>query len=630
MALFDNLKTVLTPYAEKINDHTVDIHDLNTAVDSLNGSLEGVNTEIDSLNGSLDIHQTEITGLTEMLSETRTESGTTIILHEEASVVKLTSETEDLSVKHTGKNIFAYPYFRTEPQTVNGVTYTPNADGTIHVEGTATKKSQYYIINENAEYRRLIKAGTYVLSGCPAGGSGTTYQMLFSGTGGLKADNGDGIALTIAEDAMVYLRFIVSAGQTVDFVIYPQLEYGTVKTEWEQYREETIVVGSSGTPVQLYGSTDVFTADSAFTVLQYISKPWPVGMVNVKDYGAKGDGITDDTSALRDALTAGAGKTVYIPEGTYLFSGTLHVKSGTTVRGCGTDSVLQVATAYSLDTYDWRIENTDEKQHTRFSFIIIDRTENGVTLEDFALRGQTVAFVDACLDGISVQGKNHIVRNVSVFDLNYFVNDFPNRLYSGVGRAINVIFAENCIVENCVTARSGYEGIGVEEASNITVSNCHVGNACQTGIQIHRLSFHVKIIGNFVDYDSDRTNLSFTLHANVGFDMDDIVAIGNCFTTGMTVIGGAENGVKVLDNHFIRGGMTSNALVYRQKWFIRGNRFDGGGITMRIDNCIITDNMLTVNTGYQMINMRGNNVIAANNIPLGSVSGIYIEQHDAE
>lgn len=39
MALFDTLKTVLTPYAEKINDHTVDIHDLNTAVDSLNGSL---------------------------------------------------------------------------------------------------------------------------------------------------------------------------------------------------------------------------------------------------------------------------------------------------------------------------------------------------------------------------------------------------------------------------------------------------------------------------------------------------------------------------------------------------------------------------------------------------------------
>lgn len=39
MALFDTLKTILTPYAEKINGHTVDIHDLNTAVDSLNKSL---------------------------------------------------------------------------------------------------------------------------------------------------------------------------------------------------------------------------------------------------------------------------------------------------------------------------------------------------------------------------------------------------------------------------------------------------------------------------------------------------------------------------------------------------------------------------------------------------------------
>lgn len=51
MALFDTLKTILTPYAEKINKHTTDISilsedaenvraDLNEAVDSLNGSLE--------------------------------------------------------------------------------------------------------------------------------------------------------------------------------------------------------------------------------------------------------------------------------------------------------------------------------------------------------------------------------------------------------------------------------------------------------------------------------------------------------------------------------------------------------------------------------------------------------------
>ena len=39
--------------------------------------------------------------------------------------------------------------------------------------------------------------------------------------------------------------------------------------------------------------------------------------VNVKDFGAKGDGSTDDTAAFIDAMASGAG-TIYLPEGTYL------------------------------------------------------------------------------------------------------------------------------------------------------------------------------------------------------------------------------------------------------------------------------------------------------------------------
>ena len=57
MALFDTLKTILTPYAEKINKHTTDISilsedaenvraDLNEAVDSLNGSLGDVKADL--------------------------------------------------------------------------------------------------------------------------------------------------------------------------------------------------------------------------------------------------------------------------------------------------------------------------------------------------------------------------------------------------------------------------------------------------------------------------------------------------------------------------------------------------------------------------------------------------------
>lgn len=56
---------------------------------------------------------------------------------------------------------------------------------------------------------------------------------------------------------------------------------------------------------------------------------------NVKDFGATGDGITDDTAAIQAALTAAgvSGGTVYFPAGTYLVSASLLFDSSVTIRG---------------------------------------------------------------------------------------------------------------------------------------------------------------------------------------------------------------------------------------------------------------------------------------------------------
>lgn len=71
--------------------------------------------------------------------------------------------------------------------------------------------------------------------------------------------------------------------------------------------------------------------------------------VNAKDFGAKGDGVTDDTAALQAALAAigpsGTATTLDIPEGSYPVSSTLTLSGfvGARVKGHGNKTILKWA-----------------------------------------------------------------------------------------------------------------------------------------------------------------------------------------------------------------------------------------------------------------------------------------------
>lgn len=63
-------------------------------------------------------------------------------------------------------------------------------------------------------------------------------------------------------------------------------------------------------------------------------------IISVLDYGAIGDGVTDDTTAIQSALTAGAGEIVWFPAGTYKISATLEASDGTKMLGVGACNIL--------------------------------------------------------------------------------------------------------------------------------------------------------------------------------------------------------------------------------------------------------------------------------------------------
>lgn len=70
---------------------------------------------------------------------------------------------------------------------------------------------------------------------------------------------------------------------------------------------------------------------------------WPEKVFNVKEFGAKGDGVANDTVALRAALDAAkqnGGGIVYLPWGTYRLTNYFVIPERTVLRGVGRDATV--------------------------------------------------------------------------------------------------------------------------------------------------------------------------------------------------------------------------------------------------------------------------------------------------
>lgn len=97
---------------------------------------------------------------------------------------------------------------------------------------------------------------------------------------------------------------------------------------------------STGTNVKIRNNAGMLQASGATGDYHNLSEPDP-GVYNVKSFGAVGDGVTDDSAAFEACIAAMGpntwptvrGRTMFVPQGNYYLSRTLHITRGMILCG---------------------------------------------------------------------------------------------------------------------------------------------------------------------------------------------------------------------------------------------------------------------------------------------------------
>lgn len=133
-----------------------------------------------------------------------------------------------------GKNLLPYP-FEDTTKTINGITFTDNGDGTVTANGTATDTAQFF--PKESINGPLLAPGTYTFSGCPKGGDWKTYNIRLTGFTANR-DFGNGSTFTLTKATRVGMALTIVTGATVENLVFkPQIELGSIKTEYEPYKK---------------------------------------------------------------------------------------------------------------------------------------------------------------------------------------------------------------------------------------------------------------------------------------------------------------------------------------------------------------------------------------------------------
>ena len=277
-------------------------------------------------------------------------------------------------------------------------------------------------------------------------------------------------------------------------------------------------------------------------------------IVNVRDFGATGDGTTNDTLSLQraiDQITFGGfsltqpklRRVINIPAGVYLIDNSIKLNSHVILRGEGADRtiILQSNQAYPVLQLKDNLNQSDTAYGTNGGL-----TATNITVENLTLQHQQtkeLVYIDTSTN-LVFKGINFVgavpISNTASLTLQNAVRVVPRTIDGGLpgtgavlGPIENVVFMD-CTVESCT---QGF----IINAKNTTIINC----------RFNRMSNAI-----WFDYrnvsSADAKNMKV-----IGCSFDNVYQVGVKVTTGYE----DPVGVSTTANQFWRVGYPSNSTA---------------------------------------------------------------------
>lgn len=312
--------------------------------------------------------------------------------------------------------------------------------------------------------------------------------------------------------------------------------------------------------------------------------------VTVTQFGAVGDGVTDDTAAFNATLSAASalgGAAVILPAGTYLVSSKINVPSGCGLIG------NKVATIYAPAA---SFNNTSLSNKYASNSAVIDLS--GET------SGSYTASQSPFLSGIKIQSQVSQGRmvdavvcrnavNASVTECEIF--GFPVGCGIRAASLVGAVFADNYI-HNFLDNTTGW--VGLPQSTAIEIDNDRVNSVYSTGVkitnnEISAIEFGAAAISAY-GYQTDGVNIAGISTVDYVINANRINLVGegiDTFGERGTIVGNAINNTYNFGIKLIHGASlnTIQANVIRNTGIagivISGSNVVGVGNATR--NCVI-------------------------------------------